>query len=91
MGVDNMHVSEIFRQCEEQGVVLKVSGDKLDISFDEMPSEDLISQLKENKKAIILAIAEHQHNSSLATKKNIIKPVARDQEHYLLSRAQSRL
>jgi hypothetical protein len=57
-----MNVEKILKKCAEESVELNLDNRKLDVLFDEAPSEELITLLKNNKETIV-AFLSKQLNS----------------------------
>lgn len=59
-------VENILLMCSEQGVNLSLNDEgALEVLFDDMPSDELVSMLREHKPAIIEYLTEHQSTSDL--------------------------
>lgn len=54
-----MSIELVLKKCVEQNVELSVEAGQLDVLFDEPPTEDLISLLRENKAKLITHISEN--------------------------------
>ncbi|OBP16553.1 hypothetical protein A5320_03920 [Rheinheimera sp. SA_1] len=52
---------QIIALCAEQGVSLAVQDSKLEVVFDDMPTESLLQQLRQYKSELIDYLLQHQH------------------------------
>lgn len=48
-----MNLEQLLQRCAEQGVELEVNEGKLDVYFDDDPSDDLLADLRQHKAAIV--------------------------------------
>lgn len=91
MNTTKMNVTQILKLCQDQAVVLSVDGDKLNASFDQRPTDQLIGLIRDNKAALVAAITAHQAQRKLTQAKGALIVQPRHENGYGLSGAQTRL
>jgi amino acid adenylation domain-containing protein/non-ribosomal peptide synthase protein (TIGR01720 family) len=55
-----MKINKLLAMCADQSVQLNVNENKLEVTFDEYPTDELLAQLKINKESIVQYIIEHK-------------------------------
>ena len=86
-----MEITKILSMCVEEDVELNVDGNDLEVSFDDYPSDELLSYLKEYKKEVVEYLIGYKKNVRQSIARKAIPVVDRTNNEMLLSFAQQRL